>query len=203
MENFTVVVAKYKEDVSWSKCFEGNLKIYNKGPDGDITNVGREGETFLRYIIEHYDNLPEVVVFLQGDPFGHMPPDVNKNTICDKIKSKRFDNPNWKIEPCFGIWLQEQIFQNIGLLCYEYYKYFFGKEYDGTINYIAGCQYYIRRNAILQNPKELYEKLQRMLVKGSEKYENNHNQAHAGPNSFDDTLISGWTLERLWYYFFV
>ena len=51
MSNYTVVVAKYKEDTSWTNCLKGKVKIYNKGPGGDTPNIGREGETFLRYII--------------------------------------------------------------------------------------------------------------------------------------------------------
>ena len=38
----------------------------------DITanylNKGREAETLLYYIITHYNNLPDITIFLQGDP---------------------------------------------------------------------------------------------------------------------------------------
>jgi hypothetical protein len=204
MSNYTIVVAKYKEDTSWTDCVKDRVKIYNKGPDGDIPNIGREGETFLRYIIENYDNLPDYIIVLQGDPFAHMPPSVNENTLCYFLQNKKFDNPNWKIEPCYGIYLTENIDDNPGLLVNDYYKFFFGKDIeDGRYSYVAGCQFFIRKEAILQNPKELYIKLQSMLVKGSEKYEKNHAQAHKGPNDFDETLINGWTLERLWQNFFM
>jgi hypothetical protein len=36
-----------------------------------LPNVGREGHTYLHYIVQHYNSLPEHVVFLQGDPFDH------------------------------------------------------------------------------------------------------------------------------------
>ena len=34
---------------------------------------GREAETYLRYIIDHYDELPPHVIFSQGDPYIHQP----------------------------------------------------------------------------------------------------------------------------------
>jgi hypothetical protein len=44
--------------------------VYDKSKD--IPNVGREAETYLRYIIENYNCLPEYVAFLQGHPFDHL-----------------------------------------------------------------------------------------------------------------------------------
>jgi hypothetical protein len=202
---YVVVIAKYKEDISWSNSIDSKcLKIYNKGPDGDIPNVGREGETFLRYIIEHYDSLPECVIFLQGDPFVHMAFGVNEKNIGEKIVNTFFDDSNWKIQPCFNIWFLVKHYTFKGLNMKKYYEYFFpGKDLENdNIKYAAGCQYFIRKSAILQNPKDFYVKLQSMLVKGSQKYEKNHSQAHDGDNPFDETEINGWTLERLWGYFF-
>jgi hypothetical protein len=197
--NCDVVVAKYKEDTSWTEGID-NVKIYNKGPNGDIPNVGRESETFLRYIIEFYDKLPEIVLFLQGDPFGHVSPDVNRDNIKDKIKYKKFENPNWKIEPFYGIWLTEQSFIYPGIHYPEYYNFFFGKEMDGSsFSYIAGCQYFVKKSAILQNQKEFYVKIRDMLVKG------NHidaTKAHSGFGPFDSSVMTPWAFERLFCQFF-
>jgi len=200
MSTFTIVVAKYKEDTSWSDGMD-NCKIYNKGPDGDIPNVGREGETFLRYIIDHYENLPDYIVILQGDPFGHMSPNITRDNIKDILKNKKFENPNWRIENCFGIWFSEKSFMYPGLNISDYYNFYFNKELeDDIIHYVAGCQYFIRKQAILDNPKDLYIKLRESLIKGSEMYD--YNKAHNGPNEFDNSAISPWSLERLWYHFF-
>ena len=72
-----LIVARYNEDVSWTKQFP-NVIIYNKGePLGDgyneqfLQNVGREGHTYYRHIYENYDNLSEYTIFVQGDPFPH------------------------------------------------------------------------------------------------------------------------------------
>lgn len=78
-----LVIARYNEDISWSNIYAGNRVIYNKGSKMDnsiltpgdvyreISNVGRESDTFLNYIIENYENLPSYVCFSQGSLNDH------------------------------------------------------------------------------------------------------------------------------------
>jgi hypothetical protein len=80
--NIGLVVARYSEDVRWTHMFP-NKVIYNKGdiqtiPEEllpcvkQLPNVGREAHTYIHYIIENYDNLPDVVIFTQGNFSEHM-----------------------------------------------------------------------------------------------------------------------------------
>ena len=75
---FQLVIARYDEDISWSDRYAGSRVIYNKGTPLDsslyyydryyeVANIGRESETFLRYIIDNYYYLPKYVGFSQGD----------------------------------------------------------------------------------------------------------------------------------------
>lgn len=76
-----IIVARYNEDIEWARDLDGDIIIYNKGEDWpwedipriDTENYGREGETFVRAILEFYDNLSnyENVIFLQGSPHEH------------------------------------------------------------------------------------------------------------------------------------
>jgi len=74
-----IVVSRYNENVDWTNIYDKkNLKIYNKGKKIEqscehIENIGREGHTYLTYIIENYENLEDYIVFTQGDPFEHSP----------------------------------------------------------------------------------------------------------------------------------
>ena len=84
-----MVVSVYGEDFRWiSSTLAGggvdSVFIYNKGAEKFgckddrvrvivVPNVGREGETFLRHIIDNYDSLAEGTWFLQGNPFHHCP----------------------------------------------------------------------------------------------------------------------------------
>ena len=83
MSNLHIVIARYNESLSWlDTCLtpvqRRSVWIYNKGPDPissqikTLPNVGREAHTYLTYIVENYESLPERVYFLQGDPFPHL-----------------------------------------------------------------------------------------------------------------------------------
>jgi hypothetical protein len=73
-----VVVARYREDLSWLARLEGvRHRVYAKGemwPGADpLMNVGREAHTYATHVANWYDELAEVTVFTQGDPFPHAP----------------------------------------------------------------------------------------------------------------------------------
>jgi len=72
---FEIVVAKYREDVSWTHCLEANVTIYSKaGGDSaylELPNRGYEAGTYLHHIVLNYDRLADRTLFLQGDPFPH------------------------------------------------------------------------------------------------------------------------------------
>ena len=88
MINNTIIVARYNEDINWLNMLNNedwisNIIVYNKGNKLENTfndkrikilekkNYGREGGTYLDYIIDNYNNLPDNIWFLQGDPFEH------------------------------------------------------------------------------------------------------------------------------------
>ena len=72
------VIARYNEDIEWTKRYD-NVLIFNKGLPLDgiacepLPNVGREGHTYYKYICDNYENLDDYTVFLQGHPFDHSP----------------------------------------------------------------------------------------------------------------------------------
>jgi Protein of unknown function (DUF3431) len=71
-----IVIAKYKEDVSWTQRLTQHYTIYDKSNDPifysyRLPNIGREPHTYLYHIIKNYDNLADITVFLQGDPVDH------------------------------------------------------------------------------------------------------------------------------------
>ena len=89
-----IIVARYNEDVSWTKQFP-NVLIYNKGEKLNeeegynevmLNNVGRESHTYYKYIYDNYDNLDDYTAFLQGNPFDHSPNIVeNLNNYINNI----------------------------------------------------------------------------------------------------------------------
>ena len=81
---FDVVIARYNEDIEyWVELCKQykhiNFKMFNKGPTIDapgmqnfhiynLENVGREGHTYARYIIDNYASLSDYILFSQGNP---------------------------------------------------------------------------------------------------------------------------------------
>jgi hypothetical protein len=78
-----LVVARYKEDIEWVKAYDngtfGRLYIYNKSEapvkysggaakvrTQNLPNVGVCDHTYLYHIIDNYDNLADVTVFMPG-----------------------------------------------------------------------------------------------------------------------------------------
>lgn len=87
-----IVVTRYDEDLRWLDIFaEIPTVVYNRGPRDmyllprpranlriiDQENKGREDHVMLRHIVEQYDNLPNISIFLQGWPFVHCPGLIN------------------------------------------------------------------------------------------------------------------------------
>ncbi len=67
-----VVVARYKEDISWvPKDDKLNVIVYNKGPDDvkgaiPLKNIGRDAHTYLTHIVNNYHALADVTIFIPG-----------------------------------------------------------------------------------------------------------------------------------------
>jgi Protein of unknown function (DUF3431) len=88
-----IVVAKYKEDISWASG--KNVSVLDK-TNGTIRNIGRESHTYLTYIIENYENLPEIMFFTQGglDTFGDPPVPIDPDGYL-RLKDGETYSGNW------------------------------------------------------------------------------------------------------------
>jgi hypothetical protein len=76
-DDILVIIARYREDVSWAQRLGYGHVVYDKGGDGGknarpLPNIGREAHTYLTHIVNEYDGLSPLNVFLQGDPFDHL-----------------------------------------------------------------------------------------------------------------------------------
>jgi len=72
------IISRYDEKIGWLHPILGDCIIFNKGKklgipnEHCIPNLGRESETYLRFLIENYDDLPDCCVFSQGGIKDHM-----------------------------------------------------------------------------------------------------------------------------------
>ena len=91
-----IVVARFREDVTWLKDAPYNRyrqTIYSKVPSVNpcaeqtvcnvryLENIGRESHTYLSHIIDNYDNLADVTVFLPGSATDKLKIDKTLNAM--------------------------------------------------------------------------------------------------------------------------
>ena len=74
-----IVISRYNEDLAWlkSKKFRYPTTIYNKGTNDNffkpkgckvikLPNVGRESHSYLYHVVNNYERLPSLTIFLPG-----------------------------------------------------------------------------------------------------------------------------------------
>lgn len=186
-----VVVARYNEDLVWTNDITHKVTIYNKGEllDGlihpiiPLVNKGREGETFLRHIVENYNNLDAVTVFLQGDPFDHLNllngweldmTEFEKKMVCYKLN--REIDANSRFEGFYQVRYNVPGNTNNSRTS-EYCRFYFGETHR-FFTVVPGAQYIVPREVILSRPLAFWQRL------------------HTG--IYQDKL-DGYAMENLWW----
>jgi len=102
-QKIDLVIARYEEDIDWIKNipvdFYSNLYIYNKGSPKEfvmpkshvvnLSNVGREGHTYLHHIHNNYNNLGDITIFIPGsaNTFPNKKNDLSH--ILEYLKNKK------------------------------------------------------------------------------------------------------------------
>ena len=161
---FCIVVARYNENIEWTKHFS-NVIVYNKGENltGDfnqiaLSNVGREGHTYYKHIYDNYDNLADYTIFLQGNPFDHSPNLIsNLNNYINNINNKELNIDFEFLSEWIISCNIKGCIHHPGLPLIETYEKIFNEKKE-NINFLfgAGAQFIVSRKIILQRPKEFY-----------------------------------------------
>lgn len=89
-----VIIARYREDVSWADELGFDHVVYDKSGDPvqnarPLPNIGREAHTYFSHIVAEYDRLAPMNVFLQGDPFDHL--DDHGRAIVETLRNRLAD----------------------------------------------------------------------------------------------------------------
>ena len=167
------VLSKFKEkDTLWENIVSKNYEkviVYNKHQGENLLpNLGRESHTYIHYIIENYNNLPDEILFSQYDPRDHFrysrgtPEEVSMTIFLNKylldfqgIKACDFDN----------------IVRSRKINWLAFSKELFGEFNDNKIYQLLACGatlngvFRVSKNAILRNDISIYKKALEMLSK--------------------------------------
>ena len=191
-KNIELVIARYNENLNWlnNKPFSNyKYTIYNKGTNNNFTktdklkeiiklkNIGRGDHTYLYHIINNYDNLAEITIFLPGSVdlikkyivtlYIIYNVEISKNTffylnlfflnIYDKFKDFKIDE--WQATN-----INNKLLNNESKLTLskirpfgKWYKHHFG---NMKVNKISIYSIFaVHKRHILQHPKSYYENL--------------------------------------------
>jgi hypothetical protein len=194
--SYSIIVAKYKENVEWlSKYIDiypiylydksGEKYNYNKSINVEyLKNIGRESHTYLYHIVNNYDNLTDYVIFTQGTHIDHI---KNFDSL---IKPK-----NCYFYPYFIFPKKFRISKYKGNLESNHENLNIGEWFDKYINFDDsvdknhykikfGAIFTITKENILSRPKEFYMDLLKQL------------------ENYGSSPEIGHYFERSWYYIF-
>lgn len=182
------IISRYNEDYNWINEYTNKYIIYNKGEPiyGDahiinLENIGGNQKDVLMFIHDNYDNLPELMVFVQANPWDHC-----KKEIFDELIRNNFFTPleyygqhpanAWEARTPDGQFLELNNSWYISAhnnshnqICKyssfdEFMNYYF-EDYKCLeyIRFSPGSQYIIEKSQALQYPRKFWEYLMNEL----------------------------------------
>jgi len=193
-----IILARYNEDVNWLNkkpytdykviCYnkgDNNIKINNLKNTIQLPNVGREAHSYLYHIINNYDDLANISIFLMGS----MTDNVHKKNQKLKLLFENLNSDNSIFicqtyndvkEELYDFTLQEykstnknNSLKNNDKTLEKAEIYPFGKWFEHYFNDIIithisyNSIFALNKKHILQHPKEYYIKLIKQLEKSS------------------------------------
>jgi hypothetical protein len=186
MVNKLWVVTSYKTDFSWIDNYTSNYIIYDKSGELQETdrikhqvNVGYNIYDLCYFIIKHYDNLPDVCVFIKSNVFKHCNEDkfnilIQNNNFTpiesyehlpvSEVHVKGADggfmeiNNSWYIQSHINSHGKEV---NRFLRTYNQFlrKVFNNPVYPDWVRFAPGGNYIVPKENILFYSKEFYKRL--------------------------------------------
>jgi len=194
--NIEIVVARFNENLDWLKDEPFNkypVICYNSGKNDDfykpdnmtvvkIPDIGKEAYTYLYHIVNRYDNIAEITIFLPGSANNNHKKQITKRQVYEVedykntvfLSSKTNDVQKDYYDFQLDSWCStssENIKENAECKLHLSKTRPFGKWYEVHFNNIhtQHVNYFgilgIHRRHIVQNPKEKYENLLALFEK--------------------------------------
>jgi hypothetical protein len=180
--SLVIVTAHYNEDIEWLKkskypvvlCDKPGAKSSSFTPDKSCTlqvNKGREASSYLKYIVENYDRLPDRIAFIHGhETAGHQKYPKHLLQAIDDAKELDYVSlNNWihmKKRVCetdtylgteCGSWTAA--FDDMKEHWESLFRPIVGFDMPEYVRFDASAQFVVTRKAIQRHPKESYQKL--------------------------------------------
>ena len=175
LSDYEVVIAHYNEKLDWVKAIANHSHVYHKGVEmrppplqlyawDKLPNVGRESHTYLYHIINNYDTLPEITVFIQGEglsPYCFSSFNQIMNNIKKKVSCKIFTHIDeaWGRIRHIEKWRKELnsgVMRRSGFTLGEFFLEIFGFPHPQKIPVCWGGCLAATRNMIRKHPIDFY-----------------------------------------------
>lgn len=168
---YEIVVARYSEPMKWLKYIpkkeNRHYTIYlsNSGEETQsaqvdkevlVKNIGREAGHYLQYIITNYEQLSDVVVFIQAEPWWHFAQNI------ESVMELFWGNPRFDSPVCYIGQKYEQMGLPIDKNSVK--ESIFKKAWKETpipksIRMAIGAQFYVKKEIILKRPISHYQSI--------------------------------------------
>lgn len=171
---YTTVYAKFPFTDANDTVKHEDFRAYNNRP-----NCGREGESWLYHIIHHWDDLQDIMIFAQAEPFdGLNSPATNTTSEMvqkaltvkdDEVRNFNqalvktiadWDKINWN-SSSESFWITTSEAETLAPVDYtmaEYFKFVIGEEHPPNIKALHGATFAVTRETIKKNSKAEYQR---------------------------------------------
>lgn len=187
MTTYKYIFTRYNEDISWilnDDDIRENSIIYNKGSDtlnisNEIIteNVGKDAGGHLKYIIDNYNNLPDICIFSQSRISDHVL--YGEYATADSLRKLRDDaimygeSPyrddlssnmpwmkDWNLQPIDGHtqWLKDpSLYKNNNIISFiDWFNIYVDSKSTNIKRFHPCCIFSVSKEKILSRSKEYY-----------------------------------------------
>lgn len=177
-KTFRVVVAHFNEPLQWLPAIPKDypITVSSAGETPEIpeseksrvliektVNAGKEAGQWIRWIAKHYDELEDVLIFLQGAPYKGHTPEILLNLKKDKINGP-FDYFLGKKPYHKSVGKGEEYGELTWIVPPEYHVEPFSCS-------VWGAQHYVTKEIIHRRPVSFYKRLSDISL-GHEQFAN-------------------------------
>lgn len=171
-----VVIARYSEDVRWAESLPA--VVYNKGlaiatplEQRFLPNVGRESHTFLYHIVNHWNDLADWTIFVQGRFADHFPCGVRIEQFFDAsidvivprlVRCREWDEAGRLIH--WGLWKQKFEAGSMSparLSLIDWFRTYIelNPNEEGALIYTPGANFAVKSECIRRRPLDFYQRM--------------------------------------------
>ena len=175
-----LVVSQYHFDVSWVENYTNNYIIYDKGHTMQesekvkrLPNLGHNIGTYMTHIIENYDSLHDVTIFVKGDVF---PRHCNQEKFDRLVNNKTFTSlESYDSEPENGLhvkaadggyaevnnswYVSRHVSRHIQTYNEFMSRMFKNPPRTNFVRFPPGANFIVPKHYIYKYPKSFYEKI--------------------------------------------